>query len=187
MYRLRVKAHFDAAHRLENYKGKCSQIHGHRWKVEVFVKGKKPNETGLLIDFSILKSKLDKVVETLDHRYLNEIKESINRDLLSKLTNKIETQSKTVRDFSKIQTLILKAKLAMLEKNDFDSATRYLSNARELLSNLQKNAKYDLQEYYKKTINKIDELGNELKTGVYFPSNKFEEILTNLDILDKSR
>ena len=75
MYRLRVKAHFDAAHRLENYEGKCSQIHGHRWEVEVFVKGAQLNDTGLLVDFSVLKSQLDKIVETLDQSYLNEIKE----------------------------------------------------------------------------------------------------------------
>jgi 6-pyruvoyltetrahydropterin/6-carboxytetrahydropterin synthase len=75
MYRLRVKTHFDAAHKLDNYEGKCSNLHGHRWKVEVFVKGEKLNETGLLLDFSNLKSKLNSIVEELDHAFLNEIKE----------------------------------------------------------------------------------------------------------------
>jgi len=75
MYRLRVKAHFDAAHRLDNYEGKCSRLHGHRWKVEVFVKGTRLNKAGLLVDFTVMKSKLDKIVETFDHSYLNEIKE----------------------------------------------------------------------------------------------------------------
>jgi len=75
MYRLRVKAHFDAAHKLENYQGKCSRVHGHRWTVEVFVIGDKLNKTGLLVDFSVLKSKLEKIVEKLDHSFLNDIKE----------------------------------------------------------------------------------------------------------------
>ena len=41
MHRLRIESHFDAAHKLVGYKGKCSNVHGHRWKVEVFVTGKK--------------------------------------------------------------------------------------------------------------------------------------------------
>ena len=75
VYRLRVKTYFDAAHKLDDYQGKCSQLHGHRWKVEVFVIGDTLNKTGLLVDFSVLKSKLEEIVEKFDHSYLNEIKE----------------------------------------------------------------------------------------------------------------
>jgi 6-pyruvoyltetrahydropterin/6-carboxytetrahydropterin synthase len=75
MYRLKVEAHFDAAHKLENYKGKCSQLHGHRWVVEAFVVGEELDQTGLLVDFSVIKKKLEKIVAKLDHSYLNDIKE----------------------------------------------------------------------------------------------------------------
>ena len=64
---LKVKYHFDAAHKLKDYKGKCANLHGHRWNIEVFAKGIiKPN--GMLIDFTKIKQEID----NLDHAYLNE-------------------------------------------------------------------------------------------------------------------
>ena len=75
MYRLRVESHFDAAHRLVGYKGKCSRVHGHRWKVEVFVSGDKLDNMGILVDFEVLKQRLEKMVEKLDHSFLNDSKE----------------------------------------------------------------------------------------------------------------
>lgn len=75
MYRLRIESHFDAAHRLVGYKGKCSRVHGHRWKVEVFVLGEKLNNIGILVDFEVIKIKLQKIVEKLDHSFLNDFKE----------------------------------------------------------------------------------------------------------------
>ena len=75
MYRLRIESHFDAAHKLVGYKGKCSRVHGHRWKVEVFVLGEKLNSIGILVDFEVLKQKLEKIVEKFDHSFLNDFKE----------------------------------------------------------------------------------------------------------------
>ena len=75
MYRLRIESHFDAAHKLVGYRGKCSQVHGHRWKVEVFVSGDKLDNIGILVDFDVLKQKLEKIVEKLDHGFLNDFKE----------------------------------------------------------------------------------------------------------------
>jgi 6-pyruvoyltetrahydropterin/6-carboxytetrahydropterin synthase len=78
MYRLRIESHFDAAHKLIDYEGKCAELHGHTWKVEVFVVGEKINSAGILVDFSILKEKLNKIIERLDHKFLNELKELEN-------------------------------------------------------------------------------------------------------------
>lgn len=76
MYRLRVETTFDAAHNvLASFKGKCEKLHGHTWKVELFVTGEEANQNGMIIDFGILKSALEKVTKKLDHTYLNEIKE----------------------------------------------------------------------------------------------------------------
>jgi 6-pyruvoyltetrahydropterin/6-carboxytetrahydropterin synthase len=75
MYRLRIESHFDAAHKLISHWGKCEELHGHTWKLEVFVTGEKLDDTGILVDFEILKEKLSKVVEGLDHKFLNDIKE----------------------------------------------------------------------------------------------------------------
>jgi len=67
---LKVKHHFDAAHKLNDYKGACANLHGHRWNIEVFAKGIiKPN--GMLIDFTKIKKEIDK----LDHAYLNDVLE----------------------------------------------------------------------------------------------------------------
>ena len=76
MFRLRVEATFDAAHNvLASFSGKCEKLHGHTWRVELFVLGEKIDQNGMVIDFSILKSALEKITEKLDHTYLNEIKE----------------------------------------------------------------------------------------------------------------
>ena len=75
MLRLRVESHFDAAHKLAGYKGKCGKLHGHTWKVEAFVVGGKLNNVGILIDFKVLKEKLNKIIEKLDHSSLNDFRE----------------------------------------------------------------------------------------------------------------
>jgi 6-pyruvoyltetrahydropterin/6-carboxytetrahydropterin synthase len=50
MYRLQVKTHFDAAHRLVDYNGKCNRLHGHRWDVEVGVQGPTLDDRNMLVD-----------------------------------------------------------------------------------------------------------------------------------------
>ena len=72
MYRLRVEDYFDAAHFLRGYKGKCSNLHGHTWKVEVFIIGRELDKTGMVIDFGILKKALKKVLDEFDHKCINE-------------------------------------------------------------------------------------------------------------------
>ncbi|MFC1546553.1 6-carboxytetrahydropterin synthase QueD [bacterium] len=72
MYYLKVKSSFSAAHFLRNYEGKCENVHGHNWEVELKIKGEKLNDTGLLIDFRELKQELNAVLETLDHKLIND-------------------------------------------------------------------------------------------------------------------
>lgn len=74
MYILKTNASFDSAHFLPGYKGKCNNIHGHRWKVEVEIydtdlKTDKQCE-GMLIDFNDLKNALKKVTSKLDHTFI---------------------------------------------------------------------------------------------------------------------
>lgn len=75
-----MKDYFSGAHSLRNYKGKCEELHGHNWKVEVSISGKQLNKIGLLIDFVEVKKIVKEVLGKLDHRYLNEIEpfDSIN-------------------------------------------------------------------------------------------------------------
>ena len=68
-----IQMSFSAAHYLRNYVGKCANLHGHNYKVEVHVRGQKLNETGMLIDFADLKAATRKVVDYLDHRNINDL------------------------------------------------------------------------------------------------------------------
>jgi len=71
MFSIKVEGNFSSAHNLRGYKGKCEELHGHNWRVEVEVAGKKLDKTGMLLDFKILKLKLNEVLERLDHKHLN--------------------------------------------------------------------------------------------------------------------
>ncbi|MFZ3123141.1 MAG: 6-carboxytetrahydropterin synthase QueD [Thermodesulfovibrionales bacterium] len=73
MFELMVDTTFAAAHRLRGYKGKCEQMHGHNWKVQVHVVAEKLNDIDIAIDFHDLKELLDEVITPLDHSFLNDI------------------------------------------------------------------------------------------------------------------
>ena len=73
MFTLCVRDSFAAAHRLEDYHGKCEELHGHNFKVEVLVQGDAVGEGGMLLDFAVLKGRLKEILEELDHKYINEI------------------------------------------------------------------------------------------------------------------
>jgi len=63
---------FHAAHKLPNYKGKCRQLHGHSYRVELVVEGEK-DKSGMVLDFKALGEIANLIKETLDHSYLNDI------------------------------------------------------------------------------------------------------------------
>ena len=73
MYKIKVEGYFSSAHNLRGYCGKCEALHGHNWKVEVSVAKDKLDKTGMVLDFKLLKGKLNKILGKLDHRYLNDI------------------------------------------------------------------------------------------------------------------
>ena len=73
MFEIKVIGEFSAAHNLRGYRGKCEELHGHNWKVEVLVSGKKLNKTGMIIDFKQIKFYLNKVLQKLDHNCLNRL------------------------------------------------------------------------------------------------------------------
>lgn len=73
MYLVKIEEAFEAAHNLRGYDGKCANLHGHNWIVEVEVAGEKLNELGILVDFKDVKRELKKLLDEYDHRYLNEI------------------------------------------------------------------------------------------------------------------
>lgn len=61
---------FDAGHRLSNYEGKCKNLHGHTYKVEITIKGTL-DKIGMLIDFGTLKEVYNKTVDAkFDHKLI---------------------------------------------------------------------------------------------------------------------
>ena len=64
---------FDAAHYLPGYKGKCANLHGHHWAIELGVKGKVDSETGMVIDFIKLKDFLKIIEDRFDHSLVNDV------------------------------------------------------------------------------------------------------------------
>lgn len=76
VYRLKVRSHFCAAHQLRHYQGKCENLHGHNFIVEAEIEGRRlDSQTGILVDFKVLKKELKDVLEELDHCHLNELPE----------------------------------------------------------------------------------------------------------------
>ncbi|MEJ5185904.1 MAG: 6-carboxytetrahydropterin synthase QueD [Candidatus Geothermincolales bacterium] len=72
-YEIRVRSRFSAAHYLRDYRGPCSRVHGHGFEVEVAVGGSDLGPDQLLVDFHDLKEVLNRVLEEMDHRFLNEM------------------------------------------------------------------------------------------------------------------
>ena len=71
MFRLCVSTHFDAAHHLRNYLGKCANQHGHRFSVQIYFVGEQLDSRGILVDFKDIKLLLKPIVDSLDHSDLN--------------------------------------------------------------------------------------------------------------------
>ena len=75
MYELKIVTQFGAAHRIRDIGGKCEDLHGHNWKIEVCVRGEELGKDGLVIDFKIIKGATKEIIDRLDHKFLNELEE----------------------------------------------------------------------------------------------------------------
>lgn len=72
-YTVSAQAHYDAAHFLRNYEGKCSRLHGHRYVVEAAVQTVDLDQAGIAFDFIDFKKVLRALADGLDHENLNEL------------------------------------------------------------------------------------------------------------------
>lgn len=69
---------FDSAHHLHCYEGKCRNMHGHTYKLQVVMLGQ-TDERGIAIDFAEIKRiAKERVIDRLDHQYLNEVLPPMN-------------------------------------------------------------------------------------------------------------
>lgn len=82
MHLITSESSFDAAHFLTNYEGKCKNIHGHRWRVVVTIKGELTN--GMLVDFGDFKKDIKDLCDYFDHSFIVE-KGSLDNQLFDLL------------------------------------------------------------------------------------------------------
>jgi len=114
MYEVTVKQHFSGAHFLRGYKGKCENIHGHNWQVEVTLGGENLDENDLLFDFVVMKAGLNEILERLDHKLLNELPEFMEQNPSSEIIAKLVYDK--MRDIIKAKTIkILKVRVGESE------------------------------------------------------------------------
>ena len=102
MYELKVVTKFAAAHQLTMVGAKCENMHGHNWKIEVYVTGEKLDDGGVVMDFGVIKKHVRDIMSLLDHKYLNELEffqqsqpssENIAYLVADKLQQKIDNSS----------------------------------------------------------------------------------------------
>jgi 6-pyruvoyltetrahydropterin/6-carboxytetrahydropterin synthase len=73
MYTISVQAHYDSAHLLRDYEGKCARLHGHRYVVQVVLQMAEVGSSGMAYDFGDLKGHLKTLVARFDHQNLNDV------------------------------------------------------------------------------------------------------------------
>jgi len=73
MFEVTIIKSFSAAHLLAEIGGKCEELHGHNFKVEVTVGAPDLNTEGILIDFRLVKKWLKDILDEMDHQHLNDL------------------------------------------------------------------------------------------------------------------
>ena len=73
MFEVTIIKSFSAAHMLAAIGGKCEELHGHNFKVEVTIAAKDLNSSGIIVDFRHVKKWLQEILDNFDHKHLNEI------------------------------------------------------------------------------------------------------------------
>lgn len=96
---------FDASHRLLHYQGKCANLHGHRWKAEVWMEGEPDATTGILIDYNAIKQ----VIGRFDHQIMLNAADPLV-ECISRFQNVITTPGEPTSEL-----------LAVLVRDDLDA------------------------------------------------------------------
>jgi len=113
MFEILVRSQFSAAHQIRGYGGKCEVLHGHNWIIEATAHNPDVGKDGMLMDFSELKKKLNRVLETLDHKFINELpefkdinptSENIARFVFKKLKALLEAENVSLKSISVWET-----------------------------------------------------------------------------------
>jgi 6-pyruvoyltetrahydropterin/6-carboxytetrahydropterin synthase len=118
MFEVSVEETFAAGHALRNYKGKCENVHGHNYRVQVTVEGEELNSIGLLVDFGDIKKLIRAIVGRLDHQFLNDLApfdainpsaENMARYFYDEITSGLEASGPRIREVKIWETDITSA------------------------------------------------------------------------------
>ena len=105
MYQVSIEQHFDAAHYLREYEGKCEALHGHRFRAVVRVEASAVDRVGMAYDFTRLKAHLRDILSRLDHTCLNDVppfdsinpsSENLARNIFDELKAKLDGEPVTL-------------------------------------------------------------------------------------------
>jgi 6-pyruvoyltetrahydropterin/6-carboxytetrahydropterin synthase len=118
MYVVSVQSHYDSAHFLRNYKGKCENLHGHRYVVELALATDVLDASGLAFDFVDIKKHLRELTEYLDHTNLNDLPEFLE------VEPSAENQARWIHDTIK-QRLPGRMAAALLYAKVWETPTQY--------------------------------------------------------------
>ena len=92
MFEIKITSGFSSAHRLEDYNGECENLHGHNWKVAVYIARTNLDSTGMVMDFKKLNDILEGFLEKIDHHCLNDL------DLFKDINPTAEHVAKVIYD-----------------------------------------------------------------------------------------
>jgi len=107
MYKINVISSFSGAHCLLGYRGACQNLHGHNWQVRVQLITEKTDEIGMALDYKVIKSKLELLLNQFDHQYLNQLSwfksqnptsENIARVIYQEMTTVFELENIRVNE-----------------------------------------------------------------------------------------
>ncbi|HEY4978915.1 MAG TPA: 6-carboxytetrahydropterin synthase QueD [Candidatus Acidoferrum sp.] len=73
MFQVSVEESFSAGHALRGYKGKCENVHGHNYRVQITLEGPELDHIGLLVDFTHVKQVMRELIKRLDHQFINDL------------------------------------------------------------------------------------------------------------------
>lgn len=87
--------HFEAAHMLTGHTGRCSNLHGHSYKVQVTVCGNVDSDIDMVTDFSCLKDAMHSVIDPMDHAFIYDV-DACYEDLEFSIANLLFANGKRV-------------------------------------------------------------------------------------------
>ncbi|MBI2852329.1 MAG: 6-carboxytetrahydropterin synthase QueD [Chloroflexi bacterium] len=105
MFQITVEQHFDAAHFLRGYQGKCEALHGHRFRVFITLQAAMLDGIGISYDFTVLKKQVGEIVSRFDHVCLNDVppfdginpsSENIATTIYNELKSRLGNSSATI-------------------------------------------------------------------------------------------